>query len=112
VHDAIRCAEAQAFSLAWVRLQYGGRVAGGTDPAPGYTQARTHASVAHPQERSAAMSIVAWIIVRRASGFASKIIDGRGRGLALDVILGVAGPSWAASCFAWSARPASRASTD
>jgi uncharacterized membrane protein YeaQ/YmgE (transglycosylase-associated protein family) len=38
------------------------------------------------------MSIVAWIIGGSASGFvASRIVDGRGRGLAVDVILGIAG---------------------
>jgi uncharacterized membrane protein YeaQ/YmgE (transglycosylase-associated protein family) len=38
------------------------------------------------------MSIVAWIIMGLVAGFiASRIVDHRGRGFVLDVVLGVAG---------------------
>jgi uncharacterized membrane protein YeaQ/YmgE (transglycosylase-associated protein family) len=45
------------------------------------------------------MSIIGWLILGLIAGFiASKIVNKSGEGVILDIVLGLLGQSWAASC--------------
>lgn len=51
--------------------------------------------------REVSMSIVAWIILGLISGFiASKIVNKRGEGILLDIVLGIAGALFGGWMFA------------
>lgn len=52
------------------------------------------------------MSILAWIIVGLVSGFiASHLVDHRGRGLVLDLVLGIVGAAVGGSVFRFIGSP-------
>jgi len=58
------------------------------------------------------MSIIGWIVLGLIAGFiASKIVDARGQGLMLDLVLGIGGASSAACYSASSVHQGLRALT-